>query len=311
MKSLEYLGKIGSAISSAYSSIVRLADDTLQLERWRAMYGDDLENRVVNYGVVVAENDRLLRDNEGLTGRYEELVSRNDELVLYNERLKSQVDEVKRAQEKLALSIQECKVTHDEMVDVAFSRSEANQGLETFRNYESVARKRAERELDLLRSSAYAIAVDVTLNLLPKMQKVPFVYYDMHNQRTISTRATLDLMGIEEEPDNISKKGILSYVREQDRRSVIIGLMGNELKHHKVMTEKGDELVLTSHSYNYGKQRMGIGIFLHNPRLSLETGGIAIFTKRLGKIVHRVEEKLSEAARNVIEGIEKPVSYEF
>ena len=212
---------------------------------------------------------------------------------------------------KMDSAIEELKITKKEMIENARLNYSNNMALTEWKQAELDPLKKNfeynERELELVRSAGFNIAVNAVIESDPKIQKIPFLYYNIDSQEIISTKRALDFLEIDREIDRISLREMLDYVRKEDRVKIIDSIKNsNELKDQIAFSKDGSkELKLNTHNFDYDGVTFGVGISLYSPGI-LGARTRFHFYKQLDNVRSLVIRRFDELRYRAKEITDKP-----
>jgi len=246
-------------------------------------------------------NDGLrFRDMEEKHGNLEDRLQLADKLEPVIDRLS-----------KMDSAIEELKVSKKEMVENARLNYSNNKALSDWKHAKLNPIKRDleynKRELELVRSAGFNIAVNVVIESDPKIQKIPFIYYNIDSQEIISTKRALDFLEIDEKIDRASLREMLDYVRKEDRTKIIDSIKNsNELKDQIAFSKDGSkELKLNTHNFDYDGTTFGVGISLYSPGIFGAKARFH-FYKQLDNVRSLVIKRFDELKYRAKEVTDKP-----
>jgi len=241
-------------------------------------------------GVKLSEYRGLVKrhgDLEGKLGLLEELPKMRERLLGMSSELES------------------LKMTKEEMVATARINMPYNQDLEKWRSAEidplNKELKEYRKELDMLRGSVFSIAVKIALETNPKMQKVPFIYYDISNQDVIPTDGALEFLGIKSVSTRSSIGGMFDYLRREDKAEILNSLRKKErLRHHaaRLNSEDSRELKLSIFYFDYNDKTIGAGISLYDSGVKDSVSRFK-FVRNLRYVIRKASDQLKLAGENI------------
>ncbi len=248
----------------------------------------------------IYKNGLKFRDLEEMHGDLEDRLQLADKFEPVMDRLS-----------KMDSAIEELKVTKKEMIENARLNYSNNKALSEWKHAKLNPLKRDfeynKRELELVRSAGFNIAVNAVIESDPKIQKIPFLYYNIDSQEIISTKRALDFLEIDREIDRISLREMLDYVRKEDRIKIIDSIKNsNELKDQIAFSKDGSkELKLNTHNFDYDGTTFGVGISLYSPGI-LGARTRFHFYKQLDNVRSLVIRRFDELRYRAKEITDKP-----
>ena len=267
----------------------------VRIVRWPySVYQDSREYRrlLEEHGDI----DGKLSEHSGLVERYGDLEGKLgllEEFPKMRERLLS-----------LTSELESLKITRKEMIETAKINRPYTQALEKWKSVEIDPLKKElgnyERELDMLRGSVFSIAVNTVIGANPKIQKIPFIYYDIKNRCAICTDATYDFLGIESTPKELSIEEMFDYIRSEDKVGIMSSLKNKKrVRHYEALTLDNKELKLSITFYDYDRKTVGAGISLYDPKFSKDFRLRISFARQLKRATRAVSDQLKLVGENI------------
>ena len=220
------------------------------------------------------------------------------------------VDEIKERVSDLSLGIENLRVTRAEMMENARANNLANKALEEWKMTERDPLKKRieylEKEFEGVVGESFSLVVNTLMESAPRIQKVPFIYYDLNSRELIYTRGALRFLGIESGPEKQSMGDMLDYIKEEDRRGVVRVLKnGERLRRYKASTVDGKELMLSIYTFDYQGKTLGVGISLYDSGVKDLLMRVQ-FVRQLRKATSAFVKGLDEARYRAKELVDKP-----
>lgn len=186
-------------------------------------------------------------------------------------------------------------------LDVMEKRADNNRSAnEALEEWKRACSYKIEQNKRGVRGCALGIAMKVVMQKDNRSKKIPWAYYDFHNQQLNYSPAALELLKIGNSGNRVFLTSLLRYIKKEDRREVIRSLdSGEGLKHFetatsKVYNGKSRRLILSTFPHYYSEEEVAIGaaIFLRDPKVSLHSRGIHQFEKYINEVAQEVFEQL-------------------
>jgi len=279
--------------------------------------------RSIDYDNVVSSRNGFRIAKKGLETDKKVLEEQNLELVGRAGNLGNALAQIKTNYTALRQKIPEIeKLVRDTIeicsdartgMDVIMARTDANRPAtnalqEWQKAYVAPLEKRlqeAEAEAAFLKKNSYGLSADIAMekvvHLDPRIQKIPFVFYNMVTEKLTHTPATLEFFGVNEKAtENMSLGKLLRKVAPEylkGEKGILAALKHGEKLSHRDAETRGENpinLKLTTYPVKYDDKILGVGILLYDPKVSLRLKKDRTFIEDLDKILHETAEELSQ-----------------
>jgi predicted DNA-binding protein len=208
-------------------------------------------------------------------------------------KLSDKYPELKNDLNNLSKEIEDFKITRKEMIENSKRNYSANNALEEWKKGHL---KIISDKFEAVRSAAFSIAIGALLDSNKKMQKIPFIYYDLHSQKVIATDSTYELLEIDEKPEKLSLRGMLRYINRNNWDGIINSLRHKEkLRNYNVITSNNSKnLKMAINFYDYDRKTFGAGVSMYQPGFAKSVIPRLNFARKFNKTLKAVESEFKE-----------------
>jgi len=199
---------------------------------------------------------------------------------------------LKERLEILSEEINKFRVTKGEMYENSRKNYSANKSLEKWKEGHL---KILNNKFDAVKSAAFSVAISALLDSNKNMQRVPFIYYDMNNQNVIATDAAYELLEVQERPDKLSLRNMLSYINKENWDGIIDSLRHKKkLRNYNVVTSNSKDLKMAINFYDYNNKTFGAGVSMYQKGFAKSAIPRLKFARKFNHTLKKVESEFKE-----------------
>jgi len=233
-------------------------------------------------------NSRGNNTKADLEKQVEEIQGKYDELLKKIPKIKKEVKAARKY----------CKTARKVPRKLIHKRAQLS-GLDNkaIEDYKHACKLSFERYRDELRVVLLDVAMNALISGDNRSKKIPWAYYGFVSKKLNCSSATLDLLGMDEEQEELSLRHLLSYIRKKDREGIENSLRkGTGLRHYNAWTsnkcENKRKLSLSTFPFSYHTNYLGVAIFLRDLKTSPYGKRIEAFENTVGQIAETTIKQL-------------------
>lgn len=148
------------------------------------------------------------------------------------------------------------------------NRARPSMSGQTFDEWQRQITSSLKKEITSLRSALFKESMDSILENNPSFKRIPFIYYDFENKKTIYTQGFLDIFDIESEEDFHLRRLIRKYLGEEQSKSLeTIFRKGEFLEKYSIQTleQPPRNFLINGYPLTHNQIPIGAGVFIYNP----------------------------------------------